>query len=362
MKANFYLFLFCLFSNFSVAQVYDAVESCAYDATQDRWLVSNGTDILARANDGTLSYFGDGLASHGMEIMGDYVYAIGLNVIRAYDLATATEAMSLTIPGVTFLNGMTNDGATNIFVTDFGSSKVYRIDVSDLNNPTYEEIVSNTMTTPNGILYDGANNRLLYTSWQNSSAPIYAVNLIDNALSVVVNTNVGRIDGIDEDQAGRFYISSWNPSRISRYEADFSNPPEIITTPFINNPADIEYAKAVDTLAIPIGNDLVLVGFAPDTMITSTEELASADLQLRLQPNPVQDQSEVQFYLANAEQVTLEVFDMAGRPLQTLLNGQQPAGYHRVLLAAHPFPAGMYTVRLQVGERVQTRRLVVQSR
>ena len=45
-----------------------------------------------------MSFFGEAQASHGMEVLGGHLYAIGNDVIRAYDLETAAEVGSLTIP------------------------------------------------------------------------------------------------------------------------------------------------------------------------------------------------------------------------------------------------------------------------
>lgn len=331
----------------STAQTYQFVESVEYDPIQNRWLASNGNSIIERASDGTLSYFGNATASHGMEVVDNVLYAISGASIKAYDLDDASELMSLNIPGVGFLNGMTNSGAA-IYVTDFSNRAIFRIDITDLANPTWEQIVSNTGSTPNGIVYDEANNRLIYVNWGNNAA-IKAVDLTDNSISTILaNTGLGNIDGIDEDGEGNYYISSWSPNRITKYSADFQNV-EIISTPFINSPADIGYSIPTDTLAIPVGNNVVFVGF--ETM-TSTEELKES-LEIGIYPNPTTDYLTVSFHLEKATKTKLEIVGMDGRLYQRPVQEELVAGTHRIILTDLDFPAGQYACRLttEVGEQ-----------
>ncbi len=323
-------------------QSLNGAESAEYDAVGNRWFVSTG-DIVVIESNGTLSFFGNATGSYGLEILGNTLFAVGSGVVKGYDLTTADEVMSVSIPGAGFLNGLTNDGVDKLYVTDFGNDRIHEIDVADLSNVTSSVAVSNTLTTPNGIVYDATNDRLLYTSWAGSNAKIRAVDRSDFSVSEVVTTNVGAIDGIDDDSDGNYYISSWAPARITKYSADFTNP-ETISTPFISNPADIGYAMETDTLAIPIGSNVVFVGF--DQTPSSTNQLSSQDFQLSVYPNPSQGQSVIEFYLDRSEEITLELVDQLGINHYTVLSGKQIKGKNLVSLAGHDFPAGQYYVVL----------------
>lgn len=292
------LFVFLIIGAFQLqSQTLTQIESVEYDASQNRFFISNGNSIIARASNGDLSFFGSEGATHGMEVLGNHLFTIDGTTIRGFELDTENEVMALNISGANFLNGMTNDGVSNLYVTDFSGKKIYKIDVADLSNPSFEIIVNNTISTPNGIVFDGANNRLIFVNWGNN-APIKAVDLTDNSVSTIVSTSVGNIDGIDEDNEGNYYIAYWNPSQIAKYDNAFANPPEIVSTPFLNNPADICYAKEIDTLAIPhypSGTDqVVFVGFAPDT-ISSIYDIFSNDFELEVFPNPVTENSVIRF-------------------------------------------------------------------
>lgn len=342
------LFILLIISTLQVnSQTLTSIESVEYDASQNRFLISNGSSIIARASNGDLSYFGSASASYGMEVLGNHLFVIDGSTIRGYELDSENEVMSLNITGASFLNGMTNDGASTLYATDFGAKKIYKIDVADLSNPTFEVIVNNTSTTPNGIVFDDDHNRLIFVNW-GSNAPIKAVDLSDNSVSTIVSTSVGNIDGIDEDNDGNYYIASWSPARIAKYDNLFANPPEIITTPFISSPADICYAKEIDTLAIPSGgNEVVFVGFNTDTMVSPIRDILSEDFQLSIFPNPITENSTVQFHLKDKTLVRLNVWNQNGQLVKTLLNGQQMAGKHTVSFLGNNLPSGNYWLTLE---------------
>jgi hypothetical protein len=360
MKIHFslsYLLLFTLSTFQLQAQNYQSAESVEYDPINKQWLASNGNNIIANDGYGNLSFFGNGSATHGLEVMDEVLFAIDGSVLRAFNLNTEDEISSVTITGASFLNGITNDGVSNIYITDFSAKKIYRVDVSDLQNMTFEIIVNNTGSTPNGIIYNGENNRLIFVSW-GSSAAIKAVDLNNNDVSTILTTNLGNIDGIDDDNDGNYYISSWSPTRISKYDKDFANPPETISTPFINNPADIGYSKEADTLAIPIANNVVFVGFENDTTV-SVQILQNEEFSLTVFPNPVTDQSYVEFELENNQELNLQIFDNQGKLVKTLLTGLQPFGKHKVLLAGLGLPSGIYHLNLQTSAATVTKKLII---
>jgi len=71
----FFLALFFVCA-IGTAQTYQSAESVEYDPSQNRFLISNGNNILVRASDGTLSFFGNGNSSHGLEVLGDNVFGL----------------------------------------------------------------------------------------------------------------------------------------------------------------------------------------------------------------------------------------------------------------------------------------------
>ena len=75
-------------------------------------------------------------------------------------------------------------------------------------------------------------------------------------------------------------------------------------------------------------------------------------------PNPFASTTTVAFTLAQSSNVTLQVFDMQGREVATLLQGPMDAGRHQVPWDASLQPSGIYWCRLTSGGVTRSRRMV----
>lgn len=84
----------------------------------------------------------------------------------------------------------------------------------------------------------------------------------------------------------------------------------------------------------------------------------------RLYPNPVSGTLTVQMSLARPGRVSLAVFDLAGRRLRTLADGEFGAGLRTVFWDGRnddgrPAANGFYVVRMRAGDVVQNRTIRV---
>ena len=57
--------------------------------------------------------------------------------------------------------------------------------------------------------------------------------------------------------------------------------------------------------------------------------------------------------------VSLRVYDMLGQEVSTLVNERREAGVHEVQFDASGLSSGVYVYRLQAGDFVQAKRMVV---
>lgn len=78
-------------------------------------------------------------------------------------------------------------------------------------------------------------------------------------------------------------------------------------------------------------------------------------------PNPFNPTTIIPYALPVASDVRLELFDVLGRKVATLVNERQSAGAHRYALdaARYGLASGVYFYRLSAGEFVQTRKLTL---
>ncbi|HBZ00720.1 MAG TPA: hypothetical protein DEO84_05285 [candidate division Zixibacteria bacterium] len=76
-------------------------------------------------------------------------------------------------------------------------------------------------------------------------------------------------------------------------------------------------------------------------------------------PNPFNPTTSLEFNLPEAGHVNLDVYDILGCKVSSLINGYQQAGYHRIGWNAASQPSGVYFYRLQSGEYQETKRMIL---
>jgi hypothetical protein len=76
-------------------------------------------------------------------------------------------------------------------------------------------------------------------------------------------------------------------------------------------------------------------------------------------PNPFSGVTEIRFALPEAEFVTLSVYDLTGREVAKLVDGEVSAGYHVATFDARALATGVYFYRLQAGDALAVKQLVV---
>ena len=76
-------------------------------------------------------------------------------------------------------------------------------------------------------------------------------------------------------------------------------------------------------------------------------------------PNPFNPVTQVRFELPETAQVRLDVYDVLGRRVATLVNEQVPSGEHRVSFDAMGLSSGLYIARMQAGAEVRTLRMML---
>jgi hypothetical protein len=55
---------------------------------------------------------------------------------------------------------------------------------------------------------------------------------------------------------------------------------------------------------------------------------------------------------------TLQIVDISGRIIETLINGEFLSGEHKIQWNAGNQPSGVYFIRLESGEKLETQKIV----
>ena len=76
-------------------------------------------------------------------------------------------------------------------------------------------------------------------------------------------------------------------------------------------------------------------------------------------PNPFNPRTAISFKLSAISNVELSIYDMSGKKIATLVNDNMPAGYYERNWDASDFSSGIYFYRLQAGDFVNTKKMVL---
>jgi len=76
-------------------------------------------------------------------------------------------------------------------------------------------------------------------------------------------------------------------------------------------------------------------------------------------PNPFNPSTKIKYELPKLEKVKIEVFNLLGQKISTLLNKQMPSGLHEVEFTARDIPSGVYMYRMEAGEFTETKKLIL---
>ena len=117
-----------------------------------------------------------------------------------------------------------------------------------------------------------------------------------------------------------------------------------------------------DLFVLSTNNGLAAYRAAPSSLRegpVAALQAAPDALALQAYPNPFAQSTTLRYALPTAADVSLRVYDLLGREVVALDEGEQDAGLHEAELQADGLSAGVYVVRLQAGSQAVTSRITL---
>jgi hypothetical protein len=114
-------------------------------------------------------------------------------------------------------------------------------------------------------------------------------------------------------------------------------------------------ARDFDDFIVEVGGieEVVLSAPSPDANIPENHSLAQN------YPNPFNAQTEISFEVLRACKVSLEVYNLSGQRIDTLVDTEMQAGRHVVSWDACGCSSGIYFYKLTAGDFSQTRKMIL---
>ena len=111
--------------------------------------------------------------------------------------------------------------------------------------------------------------------------------------------------------------------------------------------------------------DFATLKYAAPTLTTRksiTTVLSDKQPNFSLQnyPNPFHQSTTIEYQLPNDGKVKLSVYDLQGKEITVLVNETQSAGCYKIKFAKDRLPSGTYICRIQTGEMIKDKKMIVQ--
>ena len=226
-----------------------------------------------------------------------------------------------------------NSDAGTMYIADEGFNRIHR---SNLDGPEFESIVEFFLETPRAIALD-VENRTMYWSErstiQRASMDIQNGNA-DGSEAEIVHNGLFHSEGLALDLINRkMYWSDRNLNTIERANLDGSEVEEL-PIPNLLRPLDIEIVPALRTAT-------------EDQKIPVTTRWALSAPY----PNPFKSITTFTYQLAESGDLQVRVFDVLGRWVRDLNQGEASAGESKITWDGHnaegaDVPAGVYFIHV----------------
>jgi len=76
-------------------------------------------------------------------------------------------------------------------------------------------------------------------------------------------------------------------------------------------------------------------------------------------PNPFNPETSIKYEIPYTSKVTVKIFDITGKEVETLVDRQLEAGSYEVKWNASDYPSGVYFYKLTAGDYTETRKMIL---
>jgi parallel beta-helix repeat protein len=144
--------------------------------------------------------------------------------------------------------------------------------------------------------------------------------------------------------------------KLVEVDRDLPKAQELVAKMVANYPKDVLTAMG----RIAVGDKVEMLKSSPQN--PESKQLTSNPAQFKLgvaYPNPFNPATKISFELPSASYVKLTVYDVLGREVCQLANGEQTAGKHTVTFDGKNLPSGIYVYRLEAGRNTAISKMLL---
>lgn len=246
----------------------------------------------------------------------------------------------------------TSQGSNDAFVAKFNPSG------NELIYSTY--LGGSNSESGRSIALDGSGNAYIVGTTASADFPITADAYQTSIEGGPYDAYVSKLNSSGSDLDYSTFIGGSESEHISgialdgfdnAYIGGYTSSPDFPTTEGAYQPT--YQGTNGDAIVFKIG------GFATDIKENDVGNLPLDFKMSQNYPNPFNAQTTIQYSLAEPSEVTIEIYDLLGRKVETFLDQEQQAGQHQVVWDASKHSSGVYFYRIEAGDIVETKRMVL---
>ena len=97
-----------------------------------------------------------------------------------------------------------------------------------------------------------------------------------------------------------------------------------------------------------------------DAALTGVNEIQGSDLNFQIYPNPFSKKTNIKYTIKQTADVSLEIYNLLGKKIKTLVNKRQPAGEYKFTFSAKKsgHTDGVYFVKLTINKQIYIQKLM----
>ena len=252
-----------------------------------------------------------------------------------------------------FASSTDQQGSTNIFVANYNEGVLLSSDYGDtwrsINNGLTEWIQIRNLVVSGNTIYAFTVDGSLFKSTNNGSlwTEVYSGFPYGTPATVVP---LQWTDAFIASDSSRVFLSLDNGSSWSSFTSGL---PKAMPRKFVISENQIFVVMDDRRMYRRLLTDIL-------TSVVPYQAAKPSNVMLAQNyPNPSHHSTVIAYELPSATHVTLQVFDLSGRLVKTLVDGFQEAGQQSRYFDASGLPGGVYYYRLQAGAMSETKKLVV---
>jgi len=218
------------------------------------------------------------------------------------------------------------------------------------------QLLDNSLNFPNGIAFSPDESKLYVT--ESNVADIYVWDVIDDTTienkSLFYDIPGMWGDGMKVDRYGNLFVAGPQGVWVFNSEADFL---KTINVPggsasnccLGNDDRQTLYitsGTAVYSICIEYSDTSSEENTDTNQVVININQKSNFSKLLNIYPNPIVGKAEIPFYLHKASNVKIELLNVAGIKIRTILNNKLSSGNHHAFWYTINEPAGMYFISL----------------